>query len=311
MYILLAIALVAADATPAVLARGETRVIAIEGDGTWDMTVLRGPEDGNPYGQPRGLALSNDGVLYVSDTFGDRILAFGPDGEPSEIIAWEGLDTPTELWSVGTDTLVVTAIQAGRGRDLQWWAARADGTWAARPLLEAFPALRGAAGDKPLTPVLRKGAWRFMRQDPNSREVTLIEPETGETERLPSKYWDDEDRFWAIGPDRMVEVLNAAGDLIGRFPAEVGMPSRMWGRVYFPVQPVRGREPAPTAVADLICFSPDGTVSRRIDVQLDRTRLRVMSPDGKRLVWVRSGFSGNPGVADGRYRIEVAEGLLR
>jgi hypothetical protein len=303
MHQLLVLALLLTAPEPSKLVCGEWQTIAVEGGGQWDLTVKRNTVDGNPYGQPHGQALSNEGLLYLCDTCGDRVLVFTLKGEPLDVITWSGLDHPLGIWPIAQDTIVLSSVD--NGQDVQWWVTKTPKGWTYQPLREAVPALRGVASKETLTPVWRNGQWRFLQRDPDSQQLTLIDPANGEAVAAPTEFWDSVGRFWRAGPEHTVLVHDSEGSLIAAFPADVGVPVCMLGHVYFSVQRFPEEPASAHAPFDLVRFSPDGTVQNRIEVLCDRRAVRIVSPDQSRVAFISGSFA-----PDGILRIEAAEGTF-
>ncbi|MGZ5199169.1 MAG: gluconolaconase [Telluria sp.] len=128
------------------------KVTTLAGDGTPGYADGKGPQA--RFNGPVGIAVDRAGVVYVADTYNDRIRRIAPDGSVSTIAgvgqpgdtdgAAAAFDTPTALAVAGDGTLFV----ADTGNDAVRKIAK-DGTvstFAAPPAGERRPVLREPMG---------------------------------------------------------------------------------------------------------------------------------------------------------------------
>ena len=102
-------------AQSAILKAGEKILLFKEGDGLWDVKAFKGGE------VAAGKAVDNDGCLYVSDTFGNRILVFTAEEEPWRVITIKGLRHPAHMEIDENDNLFVNGItNDGRANRIQY-----------------------------------------------------------------------------------------------------------------------------------------------------------------------------------------------
>ena len=218
----------------ATLTAGTAIQLYERGDGPWDRKVLTG-DDGSVWGMPTGIAVDNDGRIYICDTFRDRILVFTPEGQPWKVIEGEQLYHPLNIEPCEHDTMLVNAVVRGKGEDIQFVVSYNGNSWQLEPVEKAEPVgyeeLRemGVTSQLGLVAPFGKDGLRYLVwTSACDRDLQLVDKNGQYVKSVPSKFFDQKGRYYKHVKDETARIelgesaygiFDESGNLLGKFTA--------------------------------------------------------------------------------------------
>ncbi len=196
------------------------KVLWTNGEGEWDRYYP--PVDGAE--SPRGEAVDNQGRIFVCDSYRDRILVFGPEGERLAIVDFgDRLAFPSRIAVDEADNVYVSGVFPGQGRnDIQVLLRPVSSGWEIIPVdFEEIELAPGAQLPKIfgllyLEPLGFDGL-RALAVKMNGDSKRQIVDSRGKFVRfaptIGNVYRDKKGRFYEIWLPRKLRVFNASGEL--------------------------------------------------------------------------------------------------
>ncbi len=196
------------------------KVLWTNGEGEWERYYP--PDDGAE--SPRGEAVDNQGRIFVCDSYRDRILVFGPEGERLAIVDLEGrLAFPANIAVDEADNVYVSTGLAMKDSQATHVLLRpASSGWEIIPVdFEEIELAPGAQLPKIfgllyLEPLGFDGL-RALAVKVNGDSKRQIVDSRGKFVRfaptIENVYRDKKGRFYEIWPPRRLRVFNASGEL--------------------------------------------------------------------------------------------------
>jgi len=254
----------------ATLTAGTKIQLCKSGDGPWDRKV-RQASDGTVYWEPTGIAVDNDGRIYVCDTFRDRILVFTPEGEPWRVIESEQLYHPRSIKVSEDNTLLVTAVVRGKAERIQFVVSYEGEDWDFQAL-EKVEALGDRELDKIMAdrglvaPFGKDGLRYLVTTGLAGRNLQLVDKDGRHVKSVPSKFFDQKGRYYKSVKDETVRIelgeaafgiFDESGNLLGKFTARGPRLVKFRGWIYV-IEPFEGKRSL------LRRYGEDGSVEHEI-----------------------------------------------
>jgi hypothetical protein len=257
----------------ATLTAGSKVQLCKSGDGTWDRKVVW-RDDGSIAGMPDGEAVDNDGRIYVSDTFRNRILVFTPEGQPWKVIESEQLDHPSDISVCEDNTLLITAVVRERGEAVQFLVSYDGEEWHFQRLEKVEPLGGRSELEKMIlrergllvAPFGRDGLMYLTRTGLSGRDLQLVDKEGRRVKQVPSEFFDQKGRYYKYAKDEAARIelgecpfgiFNESGKLLGTFVARGARLLKFRGWVYV-IEQSEGRQSL------LRRYGEDGSVEHEI-----------------------------------------------
>lgn len=274
-------------AQSATLKAGKKVFLTKEGDGPWDLKVLRRP-DNTVAGWPNGEAVDNNGNIYINDTFGNRILVFTPEGKPWKIITHKDLYHPLDISVDEDNTIFVNSVIRGKGEDIQYIISFDGRKWNFKTLGKVQSIVANVINkeipfyDISEFPHNEYGVRYVISPVPTDKPILLFNKNNKYIKSVPSSYFDKKGRYYTYSMERKKRVIvDEDGNILGEFNSGGSRKLKYRGWIYF-VEKLNGKWSL------LRRYGEDGTVEHEIKV--DATGKLLISPDNK-FVFLRKGNS--------------------
>jgi len=287
----------------ATLTAGTKIQLCKSGDGPWDRGLERAP-DGSALWVPRGLAVDNDGRIYVPDPLRDRIFVFAPEGQPWKVIESEQFYEPSDVKVSEDNTLLVTAWVKEKGEPVQLVASYNGTDWqfelvkSAEPVgheYEEFARMYRIHDIGRVVPFGKDGLRYLGWTARWDRDLQLVDKDGRHVKSVPGKFFDQKGRYYKRVKNETARVelgenafaiVDESGNLLGKFTARGNLLLKFKGWIYV-------MDHSENKWSLLRRYGEDGSVEHEIRLVNDEILgLPLISPNGEHFFLAWSGTDG-------------------
>ena len=288
------------------LVPGEWVTLCREGTGEWDVTVKRGMDNEYEivYGfpdVPRGMCVDNDGVIWVCDTFGNKILRFNSDLKRLDIITHPDLYHPKAIRVDENNVVLLTSVVRGKGEEAYSEIDASEAGWDLEPVSnDPVVADDGETYSGEPAPFGKDGLRYLCATDRTDISLVLVDAEGRYVKSVPSRFYDRQGRYYRFTGKAKNEggfpvmVYDESGKTLGQIDVPSSPYVKLDGWVYF-------RDLEDPQGPSLKRYAADGSVEDTIawDTHEEFEALQV-SPNGKHILGLRVHFRDG-----GKHKIAV------